>query len=183
MKSAVAEVRAETQEREGRVRELAAAEIEFSESPGGQLRLTVDGECSWRAVRLVRCFPVTDPDRHVAVRCASSPEGDEIGVIRDLGALRPPDRLLADRHLAGCCLLPTIREVTGLKREFGFLYWRTQPDRGDRDFATRDSQDGVMKLPDGGALVTDTDECRYLIPAPSVLSRATRALLGRCIFL
>jgi hypothetical protein len=183
MKSAVAEVRTDVAVREGRVRELAAGEIAFSESPGGQLRLTLAGECSWRAVRLVRCFPVTDPDRHVAVRCALSAEGAEIGVIRDLGALRGPDRLLAERHLTGCCLLPRIREVTALKREFGFLYWRTVTDRGGRDFATRDSQEGVMKLPDGGALVTDTDECRYLIPGPSALSRATRALLGRCIFL
>jgi hypothetical protein len=169
--------------REGELRELPPKRTTLTLSAGGQLRLTVEGRCSYLAVRLVRCFPVSDPERHISVRCALSEGHPEIAVIRDLGDLAANDRRAAERHLNGSCLLSEIQEVSGLKRDFGYLYWRTETDRGAREFATRDSQEGVTKLPDGGAVVTDTDECRYRIPAPSVLNRATRSLLARYLFL
>ena len=169
--------------REGELRELPPERTRFSFSPTGQLRLTVEGRCSFRAVRLVRCFPVSDPGRYVSVRCALTDGGPEVGVVADLGRLRPRDRRAAEEHLAGSCLLPNIREVAGLKRDFGFLYWKARTDRGKREFATRDSQEGVTRLPGGGAVITDTDECRYRLPEPSRLSRATRSLLARYVFL
>ncbi len=169
--------------REGELRELPPEKTSFGFSPTGQLRLTIVGKYSFRAVRLVRCFPVSDPDRYVSVRCALGEGAPEIGVIRDLGKLAPTARRAAESHLAGSCLLPNIQEVAGLKRDFGFLYWKADTDRGEREFATRDSQEGVTRLPGGGAVITDTDECRYRLPAPAGLSRATRSLLARYVFL
>ncbi len=168
---------------EGELRGLPAGKMSFALSPGYQLRLTFEGRHSFRAVRLVRCFPISDPGRHISVRCAMTDGNPEIGVIHDLERLRPADRRAAEMHLAGTCLVPSISEVRGLRRDLGFLYWRAETDRGQREFATRDSQDGVTKLPDGGAVVTDTDECRYRIPAPSLLNRASRSLLARYLFL
>lgn len=169
--------------REGQVRELPPESLRFSSSPTGQLRLTIEGRCSFRAVRLVRCFPVSDPERYISVRCALSEGAPEVGVIASIEGLSPADSRAAREHLEGACLLPRIREVAGLKRDFGFLYWKAETDRGEREFATRDSQEGLTRLPDGGAVVTDTDECRYRLPAPAGLSRATRALLARYVFL
>ena len=169
--------------REGDVNEMPADRVRFSRSPGGQMRMTLEGCCSFRAIRLVRCFPVSDPERHISVRCALSDGAPELGVIRDLGELSRADREAAAEHLEESCLLPSISEVEGLKRDFGYLYWRAQTDRGEREFVTRDSQDGVTRLPDGGAVVTDTDEVRYRIPAPGLLGRATRSLLARYVFL
>lgn len=169
--------------REGELRELPEEETSFSFSPSGQLRLTIEGKYSFRAVRLVRCFPVSDPDRYVSVRCVLGEDSPEIGVIGDIEKLAPAARRAAEEHLAGSCLLPNIFEVAGLKRDFGFLYWRADTDRGAREFATRDSQEGVTRLPGGGAVITDTDECRYRLPEPARLSRATRSLLARYVFL
>ncbi len=168
---------------EGELRDLPPERTVLTESPGNQLRLTLEGAYSFRAVRLLRCFPISDPGRHISVRCALSAGSPEIGVIRDLQELRPPDRGAAEAHLAGSCLVPSISEVRVLKRDFGFLYWKAETDRGERDFATHDSQDGVTRLRDGGAVVTDTDECRYRIPAPQLLGRATQSLLARYVFL
>jgi Domain of unknown function (DUF1854) len=168
---------------EGELREFPPGRIALSTSPGQQLRLTLEGVYSFRAVRLMRCFPISDPGRHISVRCALSDGSPEIGVIRELEELRPADREVAEAHLTGSCLVPSISEVRGLKRDFGFLYWKADTDRGEREFATRDSQDGVTRLDDGGAVVTDTDECRYRIPAPQLLGRATRSLLARYVFL
>jgi hypothetical protein len=169
--------------REGELRELPPRRTTLSFSPTGQLRLTVDGRCSYRAVRLVRCFPVSDPNRHVSVRCALTEGNPEIAVISDLDDLSASDRRAADEHLNGSCLLSEIQEVSRLKRDFGYLYWKTETDRGAREFATRDSQEGVTKLPDGGAVVTDTDDCRYRIPALGLLNRSSRSLLARYLFL
>jgi hypothetical protein len=117
------------------------------------------------------------------VRCALTEGSPEIGVIRDLSLLSPGDRRAAERHLTGSCLVSSISEVRGLRRDLGYLYWQAETDRGEREFATRDSQDGVTRLPDGGAVVTDTDECRYRIPALETMSRATRSLLARYLLL
>lgn len=163
---------------EGELRLLPPGRLGFALSPAGQLRLTVRGWGSFRAVRLARCFPLSDPGRFVSVRDALS-DGAEIGVIADLGELAPADRRLAGRALAGACLLPRIIEVGALRREFGYLYWETRTDRGGRAFATQDSLESVLRLPDGGAVLTDTDECCYRLPPPEELPRTSRALLAR----
>lgn len=168
--------------RSGAGTELAAADLAFSCAPDGQLRMTLGNRCSWRSVRLVRCFPVSDPDRHILVRCALSGEDAEIGTIADLRGLCAGDRDAVDRHLSASCLLPTVRRVLGLRQEFGFLYWETETDRGTREFATRDSQDALIRLRSGALLATATDDCRYLLPPPEKLDRASLALLGRFVF-
>jgi len=168
---------------EGEFRELPPQKTTLTLSRGHCLRLTLEGEFSFRSVRLMRCFPISDPERHISVRCALTENNPEIGMIRDLRKLRPADRRLAEQHLTGSCLVPSISEVRALRRDFGYLYWKAETDRGEREFATKDSQDGVTKLPDGGAVVTDTDECRYRIPAVQTMSRATRSLLARYLFL
>ncbi len=163
---------------EGELRLLPPERLTFSRATHGQLRMTVSGWCSFRSVRLVRCFPATCPDSHLSVRDALGERAPEIGLIADPGRLSAAAREAVREHLTGSCLLPEIREVTALRREFGFLYWKVDTDRGARDFATRDSQDSVQRLPDGGAVIADTDDCRYRLPEPSALGKATRALLA-----
>jgi Domain of unknown function (DUF1854) len=169
--------------KEGELRYLPPREVALSMSNAGQLRLTLEGHCSFRSVRLVRCFPVSQPGGLIAVRCNLGDQNAEIGVIRELEELRPAEQRTARAHLDGCCLLPNIVEVSELKRDFGYLYWKAETDRGEREFASRDSQEGVTKLVDGGAVVTDTDDCRYRIPEPCRLGRATRSLLARYLFM
>ena len=123
--------------------------------------------------KVARCFPWTNPDRHVAVVDA---EGEEIVLLETLDELSEGDRRVVDRHLTTAVFNPIIRHVVAQKHEFGITSITAETDRGRVTFEIR-SRDDVQKLSATRALFRDADGNHYELPDVNRLDAASRRRL------
>jgi len=125
------------------------------------VRLTVDGDRSWRDVRLARAFPFSDPDRFIGLR-----DGDDkdIGVLTTLDGLDGVSRGLVEEELERRYFTPRVEEVVSVKDEYGVVTWEVRTDKGLRRFLVRNLRDSTFPLGRNRLMMTDVDGNRYEFP-------------------
>jgi hypothetical protein len=143
---------------------------------GAALRLTIEDECSYLKVAVVRAFPLSHPHQFLSVRDG---ENKEAGLLVDATELdRESQRLLA-AELERRYLVPVIRRVIGIKERFGTVDWEVDTDRGIRRFTTRNAREKVVQPSPGRYLLTDVDDNRYDVRDLSALDPASQTWLLR----
>ncbi len=123
----------------------------------------------------VRCFPISDSDRWIAI-CNS--EGRELAIVEDPSALSPEMQKLLDRELSRREFVPVIHRILSVPPDAEPTQWEVETDRGITRFVLT-SDDDVRRLGPSRALVIDSRGIRYLIPNIEQLDATSRRILER----
>ncbi|MCK4284467.1 MAG: DUF1854 domain-containing protein [Candidatus Brocadiae bacterium] len=146
----------------------------------GHLRLTVEGDRSYLDVKVVRAFPLSEPERYIGLLDARS--GDKvIGLVPEPQRLDAQSKQIAAEALERHYFVPTITRVVSLTEEFGAVYCDVETDRGPRHFVARGIRDALEDLGDGELLIPDVDGNRYHVADWRGLDPRSRALLERVV--
>ena len=144
-----------------------------------RVRRREDGqfEALWQdqsvVVRVVRCFPWTEPGRFISLR---DPDEREIALIADLGELDCASREAVEAALAEAAFVLEVTHVESIEEEFEIRNWRVQTRQGARTFQTH--RDEWPRAVDGGGfLVHDVAGDLFRIPPAEQLDDETRRKL------
>ena len=125
-------------------------------------------------VDVLRAFPISAPAGPVAI----VGENDvELAWIDSLAAVAPALRAALEAELARREFLPLVERIEEVS-DSEPAEWTVETDRGRRRFKVAHADD-VLRLPDGGAVITDTYGVRYTIPSIARLDARSRRLLEK----
>jgi hypothetical protein len=129
-----------------------------------------DVECP---VSVRRCFPWTEPARHLSLRDADE---EEFAFVRDPSELDPRSRAALETALTVAGFVFEVTRVLEIDEEVEIRRWRVATRQGPRLFQTR-LDDWPRSLPQGGLLIRDLAGDLYHLAAPAQLDRHSRELL------
>ena len=120
-------------------------------------------------VDVLRAFPLSDPAGPVAI----VGENDvELAWIDALADVEPALRSAIEAELSRREFLPLVERIEEVS-DSEPAEWTVETDRGLRRFKVAHADD-ILRLPDGGAVITDTYGVRYTIPSISRLDARSR---------
>jgi uncharacterized protein DUF1854 len=137
----------------------------------GSLWAMRDGE--ERAVSVRRCFPWSEPTRHLSLR---DEDDGEFALVRDPAELDARSRAALDMALGVAGFVFEVTRVLEIEEEVEIRRWRVETKQGPRTFQTR-LDDWPRQLPHGGLLIRDLAGDLYHLVAPEQLDRRSRELL------
>ena len=142
------------------------------------VRLTIEGDRSWREVRIARAFPFSNPDRYIGLR-----DGDDkdIGILTTLNGLDEHSRTIINEELERRYFTPRIERVLKVDEEFGVVTWEVETDRGPRRFLVRNLRDSTFPLGANRLMMTDTDGNRYEFPDVSAVGAKAMTVLSKVL--
>ncbi len=121
---------------------------------------------------LSRAFPFDMPYDYISVL---DKDKKEIGFIRSLDDFDEPERELLINELNTKYYTPTIKRILSVKERYGFSYWKTECEFGEKSFTLQDTFRSILKAsnPDGTerVFILDVDGNRYAIPDVEALDR------------
>lgn len=123
----------------------------------------------------VRGFPISDPDRFIAL---CSAEGRELLQIDDLDTLSSSTRAILDKALATREFIPIVTKVIRISGQSEPCEWDIVTDRGPTRFVLR-NEDDILRLGQNRVLILDGKGIRYLIPEIDQLDAPSRRLMDR----
>jgi len=126
---------------------------------GGILRLA-QPDRSWRAARVYRAFPLTDPAHYYGLTDGA---GRELGIVVDPALLDEESRRAAETELEQRYFVPVVQRITDIREDYGATIVDAETDRGRKRYVIRSIRDNVVELPGGRLLVTDVDGNRFEI--------------------
>jgi hypothetical protein len=151
--------------------------LQFSRNDWGQMVLTMPDGVVHAGVEPIRCFPLSDPDRTIAI---IDSEGRELINLPSLQALNSADHDLVRRELAEREFTPTIRRIVSTSAPSPPCRWNVETDRGVTSFQL-ESEDDIRKLGPTGAVVADANGIRYLLPDINLLDAWSQRIIRRLI--
>ena len=155
---------------------LPAIEWRLERRPHGRLDfIDVQGRVH-ADVDVLRAFPITVPVGPVAI----VGENDaELAWIESLAAVEPRLRTLLEEELCKREFLPVIERIEAVS-DSEPAEWSVETDRGLRRFTVAHADD-ILRLPDSGAVITDTYGVRYTIPSVARLDSHSRRLFEKAL--
>ena len=126
-----------------------------------------------RAVSVRRCFPWSEPTRHLSLRDSDE---EEFALVKDPAELDPRSRAALETALAVAGFVFEVTHVLEIEEEVEIRHWRVETRQGPRTFQTR-LDDWPRTLPHGGLLIRDLAGDLYHLGRPDALDRKSRELL------
>ena len=157
---------------------LDPASLTIFSDATGKARATIRGDRSFLDIRMVRCFPQSDPDRFWAL---TDRKMCVIGIVANPSALDENSQATAAELLRREYFVPVITAVYALKEEFGAVYFEVETDRGRRSFVSKGVRESVEEKDDGEIMLADVDDNRYIIPDWTQLDANSRRLIERIV--
>jgi hypothetical protein len=151
--------------------------LKFDRDAWGRLVLTFADGQTCVGVEPVRCFPLTDPLKSIALLDG---EGRELLTLPDLDLLDPAARAVLESELAAREFVPTIQRVISTSNPHPPCRWTVQTDRGEATFQL-ESEDDVRKLGPHRIMIADSHGIRYSIPDLRRLDAATQRIVHRLV--
>lgn len=123
-------------------------------------------------IYLSRAFPFDMPEDYISVL---DKDKKEIGFIRSLKDFDEPQRAMLLAELDAKYYMPKIKRIFSVKERYGFSYWKTECEFGEKSFTLQDTYRSITKAvnPDGSErlFILDVDGNRYEIPDVEKLDR------------
>ena len=154
---------------------LAAGEFDLANDAWGRLILIDSQGMRHEGVEPIRAFPLSDPQRWVAI-CGA--EGAELAFIDNLSDLPAAVREVLDEALARRDFVPVVERIVNVVADVEPSEWEVKTDRGITRFSLT-SDDGVRRLGPFEAMLVDTHGTRYLIADFRRLDAYGRRMLDR----
>ena len=126
-----------------------------------------------RPVSVRRCFPWTEPTRHLSLRDADE---EEFALVRDPMELDARSRAALEMALAVAGFVFEVMRVLEIEEEVEIRRWRVETRQGPRTFQTR-LDDWPRLLPHGGLLIRDLAGDLYHLGKTDQLDKKSRELL------
>lgn len=146
-------------------------DLELSRGEDGQLWL--NGASGPEPVRVVRCFPWSEPGRFISLRNA---DDEELALVRDVSELKPGARRALTLSLLEAGFVLEIEAIEDVEEEIEIRTFRVRTRQGPRRFQTlRD--EWPRELPSGGLLLRDVAGDLYLVRNPGGLDPRSERLL------
>ena len=120
-----------------------------------------------------RCFPWSDPARHISLR---DQDEEEFAYVRDLSELEEESRAALERALVAAGFLLEITAVEDVSEEIEIRHWAVRTRQGSRRFQTR-LDDWPVAVAGGGLLIRDLAGDLYHVPDPEALDPQSRQWL------
>ena len=138
----------------------------FAEIPEGMIEKVAE------RIYLSRAFPFDMPYEYISVL---DKDKKEIGFIRSLDDFDEPARTQLIRELETKYYTPVIKKILSVKERYGFSYWKTECEFGEKSFTLQDTFRSIIKSPrDDGTeriFILDVDGNRYEITDVEALDR------------
>ncbi len=155
------------------VKYLDGKDVHFRLTAGGLLSLEM-GDTFYPKVDLHLAFPFTWPNRFISVRV---PEGDEIGMLRDLDDLDRNSQQAVSQELQWRYYTPKITRVRSYKEEFGHSYWEVDTNRGPFEFVSQRRDQSIRSITARRVLIVDVSGNRFEIEDVTKLDTRSRFYL------
>lgn len=123
----------------------------------------------------VRAFPLSSPERWVAIR---DRQGRELVLIKDPAMLPTSVRTLLDQELARREFSPRILQIYNIHRADYGIDWEVETDRGRVSFRV-EGDESIRELGERGTVIIDSSGIRYRIFDVNELDRASRRRLEK----
>ena len=149
--------------------------FQLKRNPFGRLVFTgADGDI-YDGVVPVRAFPVTAPERGIALVSA---DGRELAWIDRLTDLPDDTRILLEDELAHREFMPQIRRIRHVSSFATPSEWEVETERGHTTFILK-GEDDIRRLSSSTLLIADSHGIHFLIRDLSTLDKTSRRLLDR----
>ncbi len=166
-----------------RVRMLRPGEVKIFRGTFNMLHVTVPQEGLYRGVFAVRAFPAREGMRYISLFCHDDEDRvREIGMIEDLSLFPEEEQRLVLDTLAKHYFSFEIVRVVGIRRQYGFLFFEVETDKGPRSFTMRWDRTRTVDFGEHGKVLLDVFDDRYIVPDVSALPPRDRELFLRYIF-
>ena len=123
----------------------------------------------------VRAFPITAPDRAIAL---IDQHGHELAWIEQLSDLPDELRAIVAAELAAREFIPEIRHIRDVSSFVTPSAWQVETDRGDTSFILKGEED-IRRLASPSLLIADSQGVQFLIRDRFSLDHHSRKILDR----
>ncbi|MHB9024548.1 MAG: DUF1854 domain-containing protein [Armatimonadota bacterium] len=151
---------------------LDPAQLHFRRE-GIRLQLSQEGG-EWQEVKLLRAFPLSEPEHWIAML---DKDGKEIGMLRDLRRVSTKSLAAAREELSQRYLVPQILRIDGCRARADVLEWTVETDRGPAVFLTRNLQESIKQPVPRRLTLTDVEGNRFDVPDVDALDEESRRML------
>jgi hypothetical protein len=152
-------------------------DLTFDRDAWGRLVLKMGNGQTYVGVEPVRCFPLSDPLKAIALLDL---EGKEILTLPDLDSLNQDARQTLESELAARDFVPVITRVVSTTNPNPPCQWSVDTDRGKTSFHL-ESEDDVRKLGPFRVMIADSNGIRYSIPDVRQLDSHTQRIVQRLV--
>ncbi len=138
---------------------------------GGDVVVVRDGERT--SVRVVPCFPWSDPMKWVSLR---GEKDKELAFIADLDELDVDSRRALLDALAQASFVLEIARIESITDEYEIRNWKVETRQGACSFQTK-MTDWPRKLANGEVLIRDVSGNLFYVESPEKMDKKSRKLL------
>jgi hypothetical protein len=142
------------------------------------VRATLEGDRSWREVRVARAFPLSDPDQYIGLRDGND---KDIGMLESLHGMDGESRMIIDEELERRYFTPQVTRVHSVVEAFGVVTWEVETTKGARRFLVRNLKDNSYTLGGSRVMMTDVDGNRYEFPDARALGPKALLVLSKIL--
>ncbi len=161
------------------MRSLDVGKIEFRRTGSGTLDVTLEDGTTVENVHCVRLFPFSAPRDYISVARRAKGELQEIGIIKRFRELPAAQQRLVDEDIRFRYFIPDILDIKRIRRSHGSWELDVVTDRGERSFLLRDRRENVSVRPDGSVIMTDVENCRFMVAGRDALPARARVELEK----
>jgi hypothetical protein len=147
----------------------------LSRNTFGRLVLVANDGTIHESVVPVRAFPITAPERDIAL---IDPHGRELAWIEKLSDLPDEMRKLVEADLARREFMPEIKRINEVSSFATPSTWYVETDRGKTAFILK-GEEYIRRLKPPSLLVTDSQGIHFLIQDRFALDHHSRRILDR----
>ncbi|MGI4791936.1 MAG: DUF1854 domain-containing protein [Janthinobacterium lividum] len=142
------------------------------------VRATIEGDRSWREVRIARAFPLSDPDRYIGLRDGND---KDIGMLESLSGIDGESHAIIEEELERRYFTPQITQVNYVDEAFGVVTWEVETSKGPRRFLVRNLRDSSYTLGSSRVMMTDVDGNRYEFPDARTMGPKALLVLSKIL--
>ena len=158
--------------------DLTPENARFTKSGGGLISLEVtqpSGKVEFfERVVPIRAFPISSPDRFIAIREPDTQlggRGAEIGMIEDPGIVPAEVVSMIEDELGRRYFTPSIKKIHSFHEKFGYCYWDVTTSAGRVEFIMNNPTSNIRTLEDGRVFMYDIDGNCFTIDDPKKLDK------------